>query len=638
MRMEQNVQKTGIVNWVALLGMAVVSAALARHAQSAAGLVGTAFLAIGFLAAAVSYFQMRLEDRERLERIEVEELKKARSDSALFADAAGETFPVRRSREQFERFLVPGFTILLLLLQGGAAFGGWRWLDSSAAPLLERTTLTLALYGLCGLILFLLGSYSARLARLDRQRLLRPGASYLMLGAVMCFLVAAAEAAAYFGFPRIDLYVARAFCVVLALTAVETLVGLVFEIYRPRVKGQAARLLYESRLIGLLGEPGGLITTAAQALDYQFGFKVSETWFYRFLEKALSWIILLQLAALWASTTFVVIEPGEQALLERFGKPVAGRAVLDPGLHFKWPWPADRVYRYPTRAVQSFVVGIVADPEQEKQKTIVWTRPHYREELNMLVASRDESARSEIPGVERSVPANLIVVSIPVQYQITNLVNWAYEHANASNVLVHLANREVVRYLVNVDFDSVMSSQRRAAAEALRDRIQARADELKLGVQILFVGLQDIHPPLGTKALQVAEAFEKVVGAMQQKQTNILAAQAYEAQRIPLAHAEATNITTQARSDQALRVATATAEASRFASQLAAFQASPRVYRERTYLETLVNALPGARKYVLAATNTQDIVVLNLEESVRSDLLTGTILPPDATKPAEKKN
>jgi len=30
----------------------------------------------------------------------------------------------------------------------------------------------------------------------------------------------------------------------------------------------------------------------------------------------------------------------------------------------------------------------------------------------------------------------------------------------------------------------------------------------------------------------VAESFEKVVGAMQQKQTNILAARAYEAQRI----------------------------------------------------------------------------------------------------------
>jgi len=92
----------------------------------------------------------------------------------------------------------------------------------------------------------------------------------------------------------VDLYVAYALCVVLALTAVETLVGLVLEIYRPRLKGQAARLLYESRLIGLFGQPGGLITTAAQALDYQFGFKVSETWIFKRLKQAVLLIILLQ--------------------------------------------------------------------------------------------------------------------------------------------------------------------------------------------------------------------------------------------------------------------------------------------------------------------------------------------------------
>jgi len=312
--------------------------------------------------------------------------------------------------------------------------------------------------------------------------------------------------------------------------------------------------------------------------------------------------------------------------------------VLGSGLHFKWPWPVDQVYRHPTRQVQSFTVGVVSDPEMEKEKTLVWTRPHYKEELNMLVASRDESARSDLPGAEKSVPANLIVVSIPVQYQITDLRDWAYKHANASNVLVHLANREVVRYLVNVDFDSVMSSRRQAAAEALRDRIQARANELELGVQILFVGLQDIHPPLGNRMQMVAQSFEQVVGAMQQKQTNILAAQAYEARRIPAASAEATNLVTQARSDQLLKVTTAAAEATRFTNQLAAFRASPTVYPQRTYLEAMVSALPGVKKYVLVATNTQDVVVLNLEETVRPDLLTGTILPPDATKPAAKQN
>ena len=100
--MEQNIQKIGIVNWFILLVVGLVSAVLARYAGTAAGTVGIVFLALGFLIAAVSYFQMRLEERERLEKLEFDELKKARSGAALF-QSEGDTFPARRSREQFEK-------------------------------------------------------------------------------------------------------------------------------------------------------------------------------------------------------------------------------------------------------------------------------------------------------------------------------------------------------------------------------------------------------------------------------------------------------------------------------------------------------------------------------------------------------
>ncbi len=69
--------------------------------------------------------------------------------------------------------------------------------------------------------------------------------------------------------------------------AVEMLLTLLLEIYRPRLKGKIARPLYDSRVVGLLAQPESLFTTAAQALDYQFGFKVSETWFFQLLQKNL---------------------------------------------------------------------------------------------------------------------------------------------------------------------------------------------------------------------------------------------------------------------------------------------------------------------------------------------------------------
>jgi HflK protein len=636
--MERNIQPIGIINWCALLVSGVISAILAHYAGAATGMLGVAFLLLGFLVAAVSYFQMRLEERERLEKLEFDELKKSKSASTLFTEEA-ETFSARRSREQFEKFVIPIFTALLFLLQAGAAGWLWKWLGTASPPKLNAATMALALYALFALILFLLGKYSSSLARLEGQRLLRPGAGYLMLGAFMSGLAAVSEAAVLCDFPKVDLYVAYGLGGVLALMALETLVGLVLEIYRPRVKGQAARLLYESRLIGLFGQPGGLVTTAAQALDYQFGFKVSETWIFKFLKEAVLLIILLQLGALFFSTTFVIIEPNEQGLLERLG---GARTTLEPGFHFKWPWPIDRVDRYQTRQIRSFVVGEVPDSDAAQERTVLWTKPHFKrgegestEAPGMLVASRSQTIQTNKN--EKPVPANILTVSIPFQYQITDPVDWVYRHANPDQLLQKLANREVVRYLINVDMDSIMSDRRLQAAEEIRRRVQARADKEKLGVSIVFVGLQDIHPPLGNKQIQVAAAFEQVFSATQQKQTNILYWQAYAARTIPAAEAKATNIISEARNVAVSKVALAEGESARFTNQMAAYRASPSVYTSRTYLETLAASLAPATKYLLTTTNTQNVLTLNLEQNIRDDLLNKLIAPPDLNKPATNR-
>src|ERR671934_1294213 len=99
--MERNVQKVGVVNWLILLVVGVAGAIVARSASSAAGTVGVAFIGVGFLVALVSYFQVRLQERERLELLEYEELKKAGGSATLFQEAEPDTFPARRAREQF---------------------------------------------------------------------------------------------------------------------------------------------------------------------------------------------------------------------------------------------------------------------------------------------------------------------------------------------------------------------------------------------------------------------------------------------------------------------------------------------------------------------------------------------------------
>lgn len=619
--MDRNLKKNGLINLVALVLAGGAVAFLSRFTHSWTDEATLIFFILGVLVAAVSYFQTRLEESERLEKLEYDELNKTANKAALFTANEADVLPARRSREQFERFLVPIFSILLLALQIWAVYAMWQKLAKATPAAVETTRLPLAIYGISAMVLFLLGKYSTGLARLEGARLLRPAASYLLLGAYLSFLSTVAIGATELGFPKFDLYFAKALTVLIGITAVETLFNLILEIYRPRVRGQTARLLYDSRLVGLLGQPEGLFTTAAQALDYQFGFKVSETWFYRFMERAIAWIILAQLGILWLSTTFVIVEPHEQALLERFGKPVTGRGVLEPGFHFKAPWPVDTVYRYSTREIQSFVIGVVPDPEMENQRTLTWTRPHNKTEYDLLVATapsgNGEGASATGRGAtDQAVPVNLLTASIPVQYQITNLLAWAYNHVDAHLLFEGLANREVVRYFVNIDLNELMGAGRLDAARVLRDRIQTRADEAKLGVNVVFVGLQDIHPPV-----KVAKEYEAVIGAMQEKETNVLTALAYQALIVPLASAEATNLLTRAESDRLSKFATVAAEATLFTNQLAAYNTSPEVYNGRAYMESISRALGPVRKYLVATTNKTGVIQFNLEEKIRPDLL-----------------
>ena len=403
----------------------------------------------------------------------------------------------------------------------------------------------------------------------------------------------------------------------------ETLLGLILEVYRVRVRGRESRLLYESRLVGMLGQPEAIITTAAHAMDYQFGFKVSETWFYRFLEKALGWMLLAQFAVLVLSSCFIVIDPGDEALIERFGRPLGKNGVIGAGLHLKLPWPIDQTTNYHTERIQSFIVG--AEPEEGQ--TIAWAVSHAKEQ-NFLVASHElnPEALSNQTSEGKSPPVNLLSVSIPVQYQITNLAIWAYTNSNPESLLKGIAERAVGHYLASADLDNLMAQGRAAAAVALRSNMQAQADALQLGARVLFVGLEDIHPPT-----KVAKIFEEVVGATETRESKILEAQAYSISTNAWANGESFKRLAAADADQHSAITNSAARAMLFTNQQLAYAAAPGhngVYEQHAYLDTLVEKSGDSRKYIIATSNAPNIIIFNLEDKIRKDLIDQLPAPP----------
>ena len=203
----------------------------------------------------------------------------------------------------------------------------------------------------------------------------------------------------------------------------------------------------------------------------------------------------------------------------------------------KWPWPADKIYRYRTEQIQTFDVGFTPDAQSESAKTILWSVGH-TSETNFLVGNRApvtiQNDSFDTNDTFKAPPVSLINVSIPVMFQITNVLQWAYQNTAPTNLLDDLATRDVVRYLAGTDVNDLLTHLRFEAAETLRNQIQADANEHRLGVKIIFVGLQDIHPPV-----TVAGDYEKVVGAEQTKLAKILGAQAEAIRTNALAGARA---------------------------------------------------------------------------------------------------
>ena len=157
-------------------------------------------------------------------------------------------------------------------------------------------------------------------------------------------------------------------------------------------------------------------------------------------------------------------------------------------------------------------------------------------------------------------------------------MDWAYQNAGQPDLLQDLATRDVVHYLAGVDLNDVMSHSRLEAAQTLQEKIQADATARQLGVKILFVGLQDIHPPV-----TVAGDYEKVVGAIQEMiaKTNTAVADAISTNT--LAGALAFTTTNVAEAARIQLETSAWARAALFTNQIPAFAAAPSVYEQRAY-------------------------------------------------------
>src|SRR5215831_4344437 len=80
-------------------------------------------------------------------------------------------------------------------------------------------------------------------------------------------------------------------------------------------------------------------------------------------------VVMVLLVIVFLGSGFFTVEPQEQAMIIRLGRPVGEgqKALLGPGLHWSFPYPIDEYVKVPISAIQrvSSTVGWYATtPEQ----------------------------------------------------------------------------------------------------------------------------------------------------------------------------------------------------------------------------------------------------------------------------------
>lgn len=286
-------------------------------------------------------------------------------------------------------------------------------------------------------------------------------------------------------------------------------------------------------------------------------------------------LIGLAILAYLASGLYAVA-PGEAAVVRRFGAVVEPRAA--PGLHYRLPWPIDRVDIVNTSDVRRETVGIL-EPEEDHQ------HPEPPTKLEAL-----------------SGDTNVIDVEIVVQYQVRDPAAYLINVDYAPYRLVRDVVRQAVTGLVTrLPVDNILTTERQSLQEAIRAEAQDRLDQYNSGLVIVGISLQKAFPPN-----EVAAAFTDVNSAREDKARAINEAVGYANSLIPQARGQADQILAEAQAYRSNAIGLASGAAQAFDAVLAEYQTNSKIYgkditRYRLYLETLEKILPRAQVYVVDA-------------------------------------
>lgn len=281
-------------------------------------------------------------------------------------------------------------------------------------------------------------------------------------------------------------------------------------------------------------------------------------------------LIALGVLVAWTAVarSTLVVGPGEQGVVQRFGRVVAND--LAPGLHWHWPAPIETGFAVDVASVRQLSVGFAGPASGE--------RAPLGEEVFFLTA--DE---------------NLVDLRSVVHWRVTDPARFALGLEDADASIRSAARRVLVAIVAGQTIDSLYAEGRRDVERAYGEALRREVAALPLGVTVVEARLLDVHAPAS-----VHDAFRDVASSLEDRETEVHDANGYAAERRGEGEGESAALRERARAEANRVAREAAGRAGAFAGIAAAHEAAPAITEKRLWLESLERALPAPRKYVLA--------------------------------------
>jgi membrane protease subunit HflK len=275
-----------------------------------------------------------------------------------------------------------------------------------------------------------------------------------------------------------------------------------------------------------------------------------------------------------------IVNPGEEAVIRRFGKWTGERTM--EGIHYRLPWPVDKVDKVNVEEIQKHTIGI----------------PFEAHPLSLCPADVAETLTGD---------ENIVDVKLMVHYRVKDPAKYLFtlrreDMHRSTHRMVKDVSRAVIADLISeMSMDEALTTAKGVFQEQIKERAQKLLDTYGSGLQLVAINLEDATP---NAPKEVLAAFVDVQNAAEEREERIHQAESYYNTVIPDAEGQASRLVAAARGYRVRVMNEAKGDANKFGAMLAEYEKDVSIYSKkvtdyRLHMETMERVLARVKKYIV---------------------------------------